>query len=158
MGPVVANHAARPDRGDGQGRRRGEACVRGDDGDAEDRRREDRSSGAREGCLRSSLLFLFLIVVATGTAASLKPRIIVLTDISPVAVEPDDMESTIRLLAHADLFEIEGLVASTGWSNAGGHERPDLIEDVIAAYEKDLPNLRKRSRQDGHLADESQIG
>jgi hypothetical protein len=65
------------------------------------------------------------------------------------------MESTIRLLAHADLFEIEGLVASTGWSNSGGQERPDLIRDVIAAYEKDLPNLKRRSQQDGHLQDES---
>src|SRR5262245_53874747 len=109
---------------------------------------------------RTSLVVLFLIVAASVTAAPLKPRIIVLTDISPVAVEPDDMESTIRLLAHADLFEIEGLVASTGWSNAGGQERPDLIQDVIAAYEKDLPNLRKRSKQDRHPTDESrqQIG
>ncbi len=66
------------------------------------------------------------------------------------------MESTIRLLAHADLFEIEGLSATTGWSNSGGKERPDLILDVIAAYEQDLPNLRKRSQQEGHPADESQ--
>jgi hypothetical protein len=100
-------------------------------------------------------LLLFLAVSATCLAAELKPRIVVLTDISPVNVEPDDMESTIRLLAHADLFEIEGLVATTGWSNSGGQERPDLINDVISAYEKDLPNLRKRSRQEGHQADES---
>ena len=49
MGSVVADHTARPYRGDGQGRRCGEARVRGDDGDAEDRRRQDRSGGARRG-------------------------------------------------------------------------------------------------------------
>lgn len=38
-------------------------------------------------------------------------------------------------------------------------DRPRLRQ-VIDAYEKDLPNLRKRSRQDGQLPDESreQIG
>ncbi|MBP8304480.1 MAG: DUF1593 domain-containing protein [Phycisphaerae bacterium] len=93
---------------------------------------------------------------AAALGADLKPRIIVLTDISPITVEPDDMESMIRLMVHADLLEIEGLVATTGWSNSGGRERPDLIRDVIDAYEKDLPNLRRRSGQEGHLADESQ--
>jgi hypothetical protein len=93
-------------------------------------------------------------------AAPLKPRIVVLTDISPTNVEPDDMESMIRLLVHADLFEIEGLVATTGWSNGGGQEHPELIQAAINAYENDLPNLRKRPNQEGHLADESrqQIG
>src|SRR5512142_3403541 len=101
-------------------------------------------------------LMLSLAVPAASLAAPLKPRIIVLTDLSPSTVEPDDMESMIRLLVHADLFEIEGLVATTGWSNSGGQEHPDLINNVIDAYEKDLPNLKKRSGQEGHLADESQ--
>jgi hypothetical protein len=84
----------------------------------------------------------------------LKPRIVVLTDISKG--EPDDHESLIRLLAHADLFEIEGLIYSTGWSLT--EVRDDffqLIHDVIDAYEKDLPNLMKRSGQTGFLEDES---
>ena len=50
----------------------------------------------------------------------LKPRIVVLTDIAPADVEPDDMESMVRLLAHADMFEIEGLVATGGWNICGG--------------------------------------
>src|SRR4051812_30365958 len=70
---------------------------------------------------------------SVAAQAELKPRIIVLTDIAPITVEPDDMESMIRLLSHADLFEIEGLVATTGWSNGGGQERPDLIHNVIDA-------------------------
>ncbi len=105
-----------------------------------------------------ALTILFLLCLAssaTSLAADLKPRIIVLTDIAPNNVEPDDMESMIRLLAHADLFEIEGLVATTGWSNNGGRERLDLIHTALDAYEKDLPNLKKRSNQEGYLSDES---
>jgi hypothetical protein len=102
-------------------------------------------------------ILLVLALPAASPAAPLKPRIIVLTDISPTNVEPDDMESLIRLLVHADLFEIEGLVATTGWSTGGNHPQwTNLIHSVIDAYEKDLPNLRKRSNQDRFLADESQ--
>lgn len=85
----------------------------------------------------------------------LKPRLVVLTDIAPNDVEPDDMESMIRLLVNADLFEIEALIATTGWSNTGKSERIDLIHDALNAYEKDLPNLMKRSNQKGFAKDES---
>lgn len=87
--------------------------------------------------------------------AQLKPRIIVLTDVS--TWETDDSESLVRLLVHADLFEIEGLVFTTGWSL--DETRDDffsLIHDAIDAYEKDLPNLMKRSGQEDFLEDESQ--
>ncbi|MBI0400658.1 DUF1593 domain-containing protein [Cyclobacterium marinum] len=84
----------------------------------------------------------------------LKPRIVVLTDVS--TWETDDSESLIRLLVHADLFEIEGIIYTTGWS----HEvlRDDfinLIHDAIDAYEKDLPNLKKRSNQVAFNKDET---
>jgi hypothetical protein len=106
--------------------------------------------------IQALAMTMALWVPAVCTADSLKPRILVLTDISPPDVEPDDIESLIRLLVHADLFEIEGLVATTGWSTSGDTAQwIRLIHDGIDAYEKDLPNLRKRSDQDGHLADES---
>ena len=82
------------------------------------------------------------------------PRVVVLTDVS--TWETDDSESLVRLLVHADLLEIEGLVFTTGWSLA--ETRDDfigLIHKAIDAYEKDLPNLLKRSEQSGHLQDES---
>ncbi len=86
----------------------------------------------------------------------LKPRIIVLTDISPNDVEPDDMESLIRLLAHVDLFEIEGLIATTGYSSGGNNANwVNLIHNAIDAYEKDLPNLQKRSNQTNFEKDET---
>ncbi|MFO8001957.1 MAG: DUF1593 domain-containing protein [Marinilabilia sp.] len=109
--------------------------------------------------LSAMLLVLFLPVnlLASTPADSLKPRIIVLTDISPNHVEPDDMESLIRLLVHADLFEIEGLVATTGWSSSGDNaDWERLIHEAIDAYEEDLPNLRKRSGQNDFNKDESQ--
>lgn len=102
-------------------------------------------------CVLSSL-----VLCAAAWAAPLKPRMIVLTDISPATHEPDDMESLIRLLVHADLFEIEGLVATTGWSYSQATPNSlDLMHRVVDAYEEDLPNLLKRSGQTGFLSDES---
>lgn len=84
----------------------------------------------------------------------LKPRMVVLTDIAPGDVEPDDMQSLIRLLVHADMFEIEALIASGGW-NSSGRSYPlswmGILQQTIDAYEKDLPNLMKRSGQKSFL-------
>ncbi|MCS7468627.1 DUF1593 domain-containing protein [Stieleria sp. ICT_E10.1] len=89
-------------------------------------------------------------------AESLKPRMLVLTDIS--TWETDDHESLIRLLAHADMFEIEGIVISTGYSIRTLNKEPErgfihIARGVVDAYEKDLPNLMKRSGQTGHAHD-----
>lgn len=107
---------------------------------------------------RKSILALFICLLALpallaakprkGTNAPLKPRIVVLTDIAPGHIEPDDMESMVRLLAHADLYEIEALIATGGWNSsdrAYPTEWLDSLKTCISAYEKDLPNLMKRS-------------
>jgi hypothetical protein len=67
------------------------------------------------------LIALSLVVFLSLPALSqqskdhtLKPRIVVLTDVS--TWETDDSESLVRLMAHADLFEIEALIFTTGWS------------------------------------------
>ncbi len=109
-----------------------------------------------------TLLFLCFSFPGQGqktknnASAQLKPRIVVLTDIS--TWEPDDHESMIRLLVHADLFEIEAIIVTTGWSmdNVNQHkEFKDIALGVIDAYEKDLPNLLKRSGQRRFKKDES---
>ncbi len=111
--------------------------------------------------------FLFLIYLIPFTisksacAAPLKPRLVVLTDIS--SWEPDDHESLIRLLVHADLYEIEGIVITTGWSmdNVNKNKQfKDIATGVIDAYEKDLPNLLKRSKQTAfeHDNEKQEIG
>ncbi len=86
---------------------------------------------------------------------SLKPRIVVLTDVS--TWETDDSESLVRLLVHADMFEIEGIIFTTGWSlDKTRDDFFQLIHDAIDAYEKDLPNLMKRSNQVDFKTDETQ--
>ena len=66
-----------------------------------------------------TLLVLLLAVSMTGLAKGengLKPRLVVCTDIAPADVEPDDMESMVRLMAYADCFEVEALITSVGWN------------------------------------------
>jgi hypothetical protein len=55
-------------------------------------------------CITIIGLFVFFIN-ANAQHKDLKPRIVVLTDIAPVDVEPDDMESMVRLFVHADLVK-----------------------------------------------------
>lgn len=102
--------------------------------------------------MKAILAIILGVVIAAQSldAAALKPRLVVLTDIAPGDREPDDQESLVRLLVYADRFEIEGLIACSGWNNSG-HTYPvawlDILKSTIDAYEKDLPNLRKRSGQ-----------
>jgi hypothetical protein len=91
-----------------------------------------------------------------STAGKLKPRVVALTDIGPDSVEPDDSESLIRLFAHADILEIEGIYAGSGYNTSNYPASwADRIGSTIDAYEKDLPNLMKRSGQTGFQSDES---
>ena len=60
------------------------------------------------------MICMLLLMPLTVWAAqnNLKPRLVVCTDIAPADVEPDDMESMVRLMAYADCFEIEALITS----------------------------------------------
>lgn len=74
-----------------------------------------------------------------------RPRVFVLTDISSLKAgeaEPDDGQSLIRLLLHANEVDIEGLVASSNLGH-GKRVRPELIALAIDAYERVQPNLVK---------------
>ena len=96
------------------------------------------------------ILLLTLAVGITGKAKrnDLKPRLVVCTDIAPADVEPDDMESMVRLLSYADLFEIEALITSVGWNcDPYPAEWSEYLFRVIEAYRKDVPNLMRRSNQ-----------
>jgi hypothetical protein len=102
-----------------------------------------------------SVSLLSVCLVSLGAqAAPLKPRLVVLTDIKDF--EPDDQQSLTRLLVHADLYEIEGIVLSTSWGYKDMNDHLDSIDiatDVIDAFGKDLPNLLKRSNQTGFAQD-----
>lgn len=59
-------------------------------------------------------------------------------------------------MVHGDMLEIEALVFTTGWSlDKTRDEFMQLIHNAIDAYEKDLPNLSKRSNQSSNAQNES---
>ena len=105
--------------------------------------------------MRKLFLLCLLALPVTGWSArgELKPRLVVCTDIAPADVEPDDMESTVRLLAYADLFEIEALITSVGWNcDPYPVAWAEYLQRVIKAYRHDLPRLMQRSAQTDFLS------
>ena len=115
--------------------------------------------------MRRVLFAAIVLVAAVGCTRvktedeALKPRIVVLTDIGPAEVEPDDNESAVRLLAYADRFEIEALITTIGWNcDPYPPEWAEYLHRVVDAYEQDVPNLMKRSAQDGFLSEELEQG
>ena len=109
--------------------------------------------------MRHSLLLLAALALVScagkPSESALKPRIVVLTDIGPAEVEPDDNESAVRLLSYADRFEIEAIVTTIGWNcDPYPEEWAEYLYRVIDGYEVDVQNLMKRSGQTGFLPDE----
>ncbi len=102
---------------------------------------------------------LAAVACTPSSADTLKPRIVVLTDIGPADVEPDDNESAVRLMAYADRFEIEALITTIGWNcDPYPPEWAEYLDRVIDAYEQDVPNLMKRSAQQGFLPEQEEQG
>ena len=93
------------------------------------------------------------LMMGWAAERELKPRLVVCTDIAPADVEPDDMESMVRLMAYADRFEIEGIITSVGWNcDPYPKEWAQYLQRVIEAYRKDVPKLTARSSQKGFLS------
>jgi hypothetical protein len=113
---------------------------------------------------RTLLITIFAAALAAACApldnadeSTLKPRIVVLTDIGPAEVEPDDNESAVRLLAYADRFEIEAIVTTIGWNcDPYPAEWAEYLYRVIDGYEVDVQNLMKRSGQTAFLSPEEE--
>ena len=99
--------------------------------------------------MKQTLIVLFVLFTFSGWAKNdLKPRLVVCTDIAPADVEPDDMESMVRLMAYADCFEIEALITSVGWNcDPYPKEWAEYLQRVIEAYRKDVTKLMQRSKQ-----------
>ena len=107
----------------------------------------------------SILLLSGLTTTSEAKKTTLKPRLVVCTDIAPAEVEPDDMESMVHLMAYADMFEIEALITSVGWNcDPYPGEWSQYLYRVIDAYEKDVPNLMKRSGQNHFLSPKKENG
>lgn len=92
--------------------------------------------------LRLVALALCLLPLQTQTAAAAdKPRLVVLTDIGG---DPDDQQSMIRLMHHANEFDVEALVATAAGVPSEKKEDalyPELIREIVDAYGKVRPNL-----------------
>lgn len=98
------------------------------------------------------LMIVLMVFLASGlrlvamAETVQRPRLAVLTDIGG---DPDDQQSMIRLMLYSNEFDIEALIATA--SGTPGElkvavTRPDLILQIIDAYEKVLPNLRKHAQ------------
>lgn len=104
---------------------------------------------------KSTIKYILTSIVAGAFMLScsseyenLKPRLVVLTDIGDCKVEPDDMESAVRLLCYADMYEIEAIMTTTGWNcDPYPEEWREYLDKVVDAYETDVQNLMKRSEQ-----------
>lgn len=80
-----------------------------------------------------------------------QPQIFVMSDISN---EPDDTQSFIRLLLHADQYNITGMVATTSyWLNST--TTPDEILKLTSAYGQVVDNLNSHS--DGEFPTEEYL-
>ena len=107
----------------------------------------------------ATLLSFLTVSPCKGKKVQLKPRLVVCTDIAPADVEPDDMESMVRLMAYADCFEIEALITSVGWNcDPYPIEWKQYLTRVIEAYRKDVSRLMSRSNQKGFLPLEQENG
>ncbi|MCQ2256565.1 MAG: DUF1593 domain-containing protein [Bacteroidaceae bacterium] len=104
-------------------------------------------------------LMLFSVMASAKKNEEMKPRLVVMTDIGDCNVEPDDMESAVRLLAFADMFEIEAIMTTVGWNcDPYPAEWSEYLTKVIDAYECDVRNLMKRSSQSAFLSADEENG
>lgn len=128
---------------------------------------------AKKTIMRFRTDFLAVMAITMGVTAlsgcshdlrgdlneGLKPRLVVMTDIGPADVEPDDNESAVRLMSFADKYEIEGIITTVGWNcDPYPQDWAEYLDRVIDGYETDVLNLMKRSEQTGFLSEEEEQG
>lgn len=92
-----------------------------------------------------TMLLLTLASIVFCKASAQPPRLAILTDI---AGDLDDQQSMVWLMVYANEFELELLLASTAGTPGELKEaatKPELIHEIIAGYEKALPNLKKHA-------------
>jgi hypothetical protein len=89
-----------------------------------------------------AILLVATLAVLRGAE---RPRLAVLTDIGG---DPDDQQSMVRLMAYANEFEIEALIASAAGTRGelkASVTRPELIREIIQAYGQVRPNLLRHA-------------
>jgi hypothetical protein len=95
--------------------------------------------------MKVPFIFACLLLLPQALVADERPRLAVLTDIG---ADPDDQQSLIRLMVYSSEFQLEALIA-TACEPPGDAKKartqPHLILEIIAGYEKALPNLRRHA-------------
>lgn len=74
---------------------------------------------------------------ASRNAASVKPRVIISTDIG--GTDPDDNQSLAHLFFYTDKIDLEGIISSPSFGNGSADE----VRRMISVYAKDYATLRK---------------
>ncbi|RMF92602.1 MAG: DUF1593 domain-containing protein [Planctomycetota bacterium] len=103
----------------------------------------DRETETMRGLRFLSTAAGWVLMCWAAVACADRPRLIVTTDIGG---DPDDSQSMVRLLVHANEFDIELLVASASGTPGELKKnivRPDLIRERVEAYARVYPMLRK---------------
>lgn len=105
------------------------------------------------------LLLLSLFLMNNIAYASLRPRVVIMSDFPPADVIPgglgygaaerrsdsDDVQSMVRFLLYTNEFDVEGLVASSGtFANVANKQN---ILDMLYLYDNVDENLRKHDKQ-----------
>ena len=94
-------------------------------------------------------LLAFLGLWGRDAIADVRPRVIVLTDITN---EPDDQESLVRFLVYSNEYQVEGLIATTStWLR--NRTSIENIRACVAAYGKVRENLAKHASGFPHVED-----
>ena len=90
----------------------------------------------------------FLFPPAVFSADFQKTRLIIMADMGN---EPDEEQQMTHMLMYNNMFDLEGLIACSGkylHSGRNGYKsrtHPELFHQLIDAYEKVLPNLKKHA-------------
>lgn len=88
--------------------------------------------------MKKFITALLLLLAIFHVCAQNHTRMIVTTDIG--GSDPDDIQSLVHLMVMLNDVDLEGIVTQHAWVPYGTGAA-DVIESVISAYEKVLPNL-----------------
>ena len=89
--------------------------------------------------MKKALSLILLFFAIQPVCSQTHTRLIVTTDIG--GSDPDDIQSLVHLMVMLNDVDLEGIISQHAWVPYGTGAI-DVIENVVGAYEKALPNLR----------------
>ena len=89
--------------------------------------------------MKKALSLILLFFAIQPVCSQTHTRLIVTTDIG--GSDPDDIQSLVHLMVMLNDVDLEGIISQHAWVPYGTGAI-DVIENVVGAYEKALPQLR----------------